>query len=117
MQELAVQIALVQRDGAVGCYLFVRAATHAIVSAFYHGTGFFISEAYGAIFGVVDGAPDTCSGLDERLVTIRIEHWYKGGCTILRDSGVLVELIRRVLCAACHAGAGFDSGGAVTDVS
>ena len=116
LQVPTVQVTLVQRDGAVGCYLFVRAATHAIVSAFYHGTGFFISEAYGSIFGVVDGAPDTCFGLDKRLVAIGIELWDERCGTIFRDGGVLVELTRRVLCAACHAGAGFDSGGAVAYV-
>ena len=35
---------------------------------------------------------------------------------ILREHSVLVEIIGQIICAACHAGAVYDSGGAVADV-
>ena len=73
LQVTAVQITLVQRDGAVGGYLLEAAAAQAIIGAGNHGVGGFIGEADGAVLCIVDGGPDAGLGLDERLVTVGIE--------------------------------------------
>lgn len=55
--------------------------------------------------------PDTCARLDAGLVAVKV---------VLRrevvDFSVLVQVIALIFGAACHAGAVFNSGGAVTDV-
>ena len=93
------------------CYLFGGAAAHVVVAALNGGVRLRISEVHGAVFGIVGDAPDSSGSFHQRLVAIGIE----GGSEITHR-GVLVEVIRRVFCAACHAGAVFDSGGAVADI-
>ena len=93
LQIASINVALVERDAAVDAHLLVRAAAHRIVGAFHHGAGVGIRECNRTIFSVVHSAPDTGLGLDKRLVSIGIELRDERSGTILRDSGVLVELI------------------------
>ena len=113
LQVASVDEAAVECYAAVDRHLFVAAAALAVVGAFHHGIARAVGEAHGAVLRVVDGGPDAVFCLDERLVTICIELRNEGISTILGDGGVLVESIRCILCAACHAGALFESGGAV----
>ncbi len=119
LQVTTVQVTLVQRDGAVDGYLLEASAAHAVVRAGDHGAGGFIGEADGAILCVVDGSPNAGFCLDACLVTIGIEDGREAEVGFIFCTGdvrVLVQRISCVLCAACHAGALFESGGAVAHV-
>lgn len=59
LQVAAIDVALVERYAAIGCYLLVGAATHGIVGAFDHRVAFAVRESHGAILRVVGGRPDT----------------------------------------------------------
>jgi len=93
LQVAAIDVALVERDAAIGCYLLVCAAAHAIIGAFNDCIAFAVREARRAVFCVVDGAPDICFGLDKRLVPVGIELRDVRCGTIFRDGGVLVERV------------------------
>ena len=116
LEIASVDVMLVERDVSVYRHLLIRSASHAVVGAFHYGVAFRIGEAYRAIFGVVDDLPDTRFRFDAGLVAVCIEERSEGSFLILLNGGVLVERIGSVFCAACHAGAVFDSGGAVANV-
>lgn len=80
------------------------------------GEGGFVGEVDWAILCVVDGGGNAGIGFDESLVTVGVEERNEGYGSVFGDCCVLVKLISRVCCAVCHAGAVFDSGGAVADV-
>ena len=76
LQVAAVDVALVQRDTAVGGYLLRCAAAHVVVLAMHGGDGAvnrLAGEVRGAVFGIVAHSPDAGAGLHTGLVTIRIK--------------------------------------------
>ena len=96
LQVTAVQVALVERYGAVDGYFLEAATAHAVVSAFHNRVALTIRESHRAVFDVVDGRPDACFGFDECLIAISVELRNKCSTTILADSGVMVESVRLV---------------------
>ena len=93
LQVFPVNIALVECDAAVDGHFLVGAAALAVVRAFHHGVVITVGEGNRSIFGVVDGRPDTCFGLDECLVAIGIELRDECSGTVLADGGVLIECV------------------------
>ena len=116
LEVASVDVSLVERYCTVYRHLLIRSASHAVVGAFHHGVAFRIGEAYRAVFGIVDDLPDTCFRFNAGLVAVGIEERSEGSFLILLNGCVLVERIGGVFWAACHAGAVFDSGGAVANV-
>ena len=93
LQIASVEVALMERDVSVYCYLLGGAAPHVVVGTFDDGVAFCVGEAHGAVFGIVNHSPDTCGGFHQRLVAIGIE----GGGEITHG-GVLIQLISGIIC-------------------
>ncbi len=116
LEVAAVDVALMEGDVTVGCHLLGGAAAMGVVAAFDDRCLVFTGEANGAVFRVVLHTPDTGGGLDQRLIAICIEGGSEDRFLVLLDGCILIKFIGRVRCTACHAGALFESGGAVADV-
>ena len=73
LQVAAVDVALMQRDTAVGGYLLRCAAAHVVVLAMHGGDGAvccLAGEVRGAVFGIVGDSPDADTCLHMRLVAV-----------------------------------------------
>jgi len=92
LQESTIEVAMMEGNASVDCYLFGGTAAHVVVGAFDDRVCLRIGEAHGAVFGIVSYSPDTRGGLHECLVTGGIV----GGGEIT-DSRVLVEVVGRVV--------------------
>ena len=93
LQVASIEVSLMERYFSVYCYLFGGAAAHVVIGTFDDRVRLRIVEAYGAVFGIVGDAPDTCGGFHQRLVAIGIE----GGGEITHG-GVLIQLISGIIC-------------------
>ena len=118
LQVASVDVALVQRYVTVGGDLLCGAAAHVVVLAVdgRAAAAVYLREVDGTVFGVVGNRPDAGARLYPGLVAVGIVVRDEVREVIHREHGVLVEIIGLIICAACHAGAVYDSGGAVADV-
>ena len=95
LQIAAVDVSLMKRYIAVGCYLFRSSAPHGIIAAFDDCSTVPAREANRSIFRIVLHRPDARGGLDQRLIAIRIKNGNESRVLVLLDGGVLIEFIRR----------------------
>ena len=96
LQITAVDVTLVERDGAVDGYLLEAAAPHAVVGAGNYGVRGFVGEADGAVLVVVGDSPAAGACLHAGLIAIGIKLRQEEAFIILHNAGVLVELISRI---------------------
>ena len=73
LQVAAVEITMVECHAAVDGDFLVSAASHGIVGAFHDRVAITVGEGDRAIFGVIDGGPNSDIALDECLIAIGIE--------------------------------------------
>ena len=118
LQVVSVDITLVQCYAAVGGDLLCGAAAHVVVLAVdgRAAAAVYLREVGGTVFSIVADGSDAGAGLYPGLVAVGIVVRNEVGEIIHREHGVLVEIIGQIICAACHAGAVYDSGGAVADI-
>ena len=97
LQVTTVQIALVQRDGAVYGYLLEAATAHGIVGAFNDRAGVIVHEAHGAVFGVVDYPPNACSCLYHCLIATGIRRPLHPAGVVCSNPATLIKQKPRTL--------------------
>ena len=119
LQIAAVDVALLKRDIIADGDHLGGAAAHVVVLTMHGGNGAvcrLAGEVRGAVLSVVADGPDAGGSLHAGLVAIRIVLRLEVDVATHRECGVLVEVISHIPRATCHAGAVFDSGGAVADI-
>lgn len=111
LEVVAVEEAQMAGGAAVAFLTLEHAAPHIVVVGGDDGGAVRTLEAHGAVECVVRCQTNARACLDSGLVAVKVIR----GLEIV-NRGVLVQVIALIFGAACHARAGFNSGGAVADV-